>query len=93
MARKTTRKHPTYLQLLDGRYFVRVPVKSELRRYVGVTEAREALGPDRRIAKDNLHAHVAVFKQRLREAGEAYAYRGVTVTAWRQRLADESRLA
>lgn len=60
------------MQLLDGRYFVRVPVKPELRPYVGMTELREALGPDLRIAKENLHAHVAVFKQRLREASEAY---------------------
>ena len=36
------------MQLLDGRYFVRVPVKRELRPYVGVTELREALGPEAR---------------------------------------------
>lgn len=72
MPKKTTRKLPTYMQMLDGRYFVRVPVKHELRPYVGVTELREALGPDLRIAKENLHAHVAIFKQRLREAAEAY---------------------
>lgn len=72
MPRKTTRKLPTYMQMLDGRYFVRVPVKPELRPYVGVTELREALGPDLRIAKENLHAHVAIFKQRLRDASEAY---------------------
>jgi integrase len=72
MPKKTTRKLPTYMQLLDGRYFVRVPVKPELRPYVGSTELREALGPDLRIAKENLHAHVAIFKQKLREAAEAY---------------------
>jgi integrase len=72
MPKKTTRRLPTYMQFLDGRYFVRVPVRPELRPYVGLTELREALGPDLRIAKENLHAHVAVFKQRLREASEAY---------------------
>lgn len=72
MAKHKTRKLPSYLQELNGRYFVRVPVKSELRPYVGATQLREPLGPDLRIAKENLHYHVAVFKERLRKAAEEY---------------------
>ncbi|MBM3089246.1 hypothetical protein GFB56_00230 [Ensifer sp. T173] len=73
MAKTKRRKLPLYLQELDGRYFARVPVKPELRPYIGQTQLREPLGPDLRIAKENLHYHVAVFKDQLRKAAEAYA--------------------
>jgi integrase len=73
MAKNKTRKLPAYLQELNGRYFARVPVKPELRPYVGGTQLREPLGPDLRIAKENLHYHVAVFKEQLRKAAEDYA--------------------
>lgn len=73
MAKKTTRKLPTYLQLLDGRYFARVPVRPELRSYIGGTQLREPLGPDLRVAKENLHYHVARFKEQLRKAADDYS--------------------
>jgi integrase len=73
MAKNKTRKLPAYLQELNGRYFARVPVKPELRPYIGGTQLREPLGPDLRIAKENLHYHVAVFKEQLRKAAEEYA--------------------
>jgi integrase len=72
MAKNKRRKLPQYLQELNGRYFARVPVKEELRAYIGGTQLREPLGPDLRIAKENLHYHVAVFKERLRKAAEEY---------------------
>jgi integrase len=73
MAKSKTRKLPAYLQELGGRYFARVPVKPELRPYVGSTQLRTPLGPDLRVAKENLHYHVAVFKDQLRKAAEEYA--------------------
>lgn len=73
MAKKTKRKLPQYLQELGGRYFARVPVREELRPYIGGTQLREPLGPDLRTAKENLHYHVAVFKERLRKAADDYA--------------------
>jgi len=83
MAKAKKRKLPTYLQFLDGRYFVRVPVKPELQKYIGGTQLREPLGPDLRTAKENLHYHVALFKEQLRKAAEAYAQdtgKSLTVT-------------
>ncbi|MBO0141606.1 site-specific integrase [Agrobacterium sp. Ap1] len=72
MTKKTTRKLPQYLQELNGRYFARVPIKEELRPYIGGTQLREPLGPDLRTAKENLFYHVAVFKERIRKAAEEY---------------------
>lgn len=75
MTKKTTRKLPLYLHHIDGRYCMRVPIKKELRRYLdGKFQFYETLGPDLRIAKENLHYHVAVAKERLRKAAEQYAH-------------------
>jgi integrase len=73
MARFKTRKLPQYLHFIDGRYCVRVPIKPALRPYLdGKHQFYQALGGDLRIAKENSHYHVAVFKEELRKAADAY---------------------
>jgi len=75
MAKNKRQKKTPYLQELDGRFYARVPVKPELRPYIGQTQLRAALGPDRQTAKENLHYHVAVFKDQIRKAAEEHARR------------------
>ncbi len=73
MAKSKRRKLPDYVHFIDGRYCVRVPIKPELRPYLGGKfQFYQALGGDLRIAKENSHYHIAVFKDQLRKAAEAY---------------------
>lgn len=92
MTKKKTRKLPTYLQELDGRYFARVPVKPELQKYVGGTQLRAPLGPDLRTAKTNLHYHVVLFKEQLRKAAAEYARDTGNEIAFPTAPVDPSRL-
>ncbi|WP_320202377.1 hypothetical protein [Agrobacterium rosae] len=73
MTKNKTRKLPQYIHFIDGRYCVRVPIKLELRPYLGGKhQLYHALGGDLRTAKENSHYHVALFKEELRKAAEAY---------------------
>ncbi|MBL0937183.1 MAG: integrase [Rhizobiaceae bacterium] len=49
----------------DGRYFARLVVPKELRQFVGKTELRSALGPDRREAIKKLPGAVALLQHEI----------------------------
>ncbi len=73
MTKNKTRKLPQYVHFIDGRYCIRVPIKLELppvsrRRTPAVSCARWRSSHGQR----KRHYHVAVFKEELRKAAEAY---------------------
>ena len=76
---------PLYLLNRKGRYFARILVPPKLRPFLeGMTELREPLGPDLRIAKEHLATVVAGLQQRLAVAKrEASLASGKAVEAGR----------
>jgi len=57
-----------HLLCREGRFYARVVVPSELRRIIGKTELREALGADKRAAQRDHHAAVARLLSQIADA-------------------------
>jgi integrase len=61
----TMARNQRYLLFRDGRYFARLVVPKELRQFVGKTELRSPLGPDRREAMKKLPGAVALLQHEI----------------------------
>jgi len=74
----------------DGRYFARLVVPTELRKFVGRTELRKPLGPDRREALKKLPGAVALLQHEIALAERRAVDAGAKeVTIGRYPLADD----
>lgn len=73
----------------NGRYFARRTVPPELQPYIGTTELREPLGPDRKVALEKLHLALVTINARLDHARRALVSRGLKGSSIQQ--ADDAR--